>query len=389
MKIGQWAKIILAAAPLLAGCGDFWQAPSGSSSSTTTTTSTTLSSGDFYILSNGSTPQIYGYYISSGTLTAISGSPWTLPDTPTAMAIDPTNSYLYIATNGGIYLYTISSGALTESSTPISSDTTAEALSVDSSGQWLLEATDSGVLNAIPLDTSTGAVVSEGTIYHATLSATTVQPSGMAISPANGLVAVALQSGGTDVIPFTAGTSQSSSPFGTVKTITTHTSNGGSAISVAFDPSTRFLYIGETDAFPSASTDTGALRVFTLSSGALGSELSTSPYTCGGTGPHAILPIATGDDVYVVNWSGTAGVGFEVVDSGSTPALTQLSATFSAGTDPVGLVEDSDSNFVIAVSSGGSPSLDAYIFDTTTASTLDTSITSSTVSSPVAVLATR
>ena len=26
MKIGGWARLVLAAAPLLAGCGDFWQA---------------------------------------------------------------------------------------------------------------------------------------------------------------------------------------------------------------------------------------------------------------------------------------------------------------------------------------------------------------------------
>ena len=32
MNIGRWARLLLAAVPLLAGCGDFWQSPSGSSS---------------------------------------------------------------------------------------------------------------------------------------------------------------------------------------------------------------------------------------------------------------------------------------------------------------------------------------------------------------------
>jgi len=36
MNIGKWARLLLAAAPLLAGCGDFWQAPSGSSSTSFT-----------------------------------------------------------------------------------------------------------------------------------------------------------------------------------------------------------------------------------------------------------------------------------------------------------------------------------------------------------------
>ncbi len=34
MKLGTWAELLLAAAPLLAGCGNFWQAPSGSTSFT-------------------------------------------------------------------------------------------------------------------------------------------------------------------------------------------------------------------------------------------------------------------------------------------------------------------------------------------------------------------
>jgi hypothetical protein len=41
------------------------------------------------------------------------------------------------------------------------------------------------------------------------------------------------------------------------------------------------------------------------------------------------------------------------------------------------LVEDSDDNFVLAENSGGSPSFDAYIFDTTTAGQLDLTNSSS------------
>ena len=31
MRIGKWGRLMLAVAPLLAGCGNFWQAPGGSS----------------------------------------------------------------------------------------------------------------------------------------------------------------------------------------------------------------------------------------------------------------------------------------------------------------------------------------------------------------------
>ena len=59
-----------------------------SSSTTTssgcTTNCSTLSSGDFYILTGGTTPQVQGESIQSGKLTAIAGSPWNLTAPPYA-----------------------------------------------------------------------------------------------------------------------------------------------------------------------------------------------------------------------------------------------------------------------------------------------------------------
>ena len=107
MKIEHGVGLLLASSVLLAGCKGFWDPPP--STTTTTTTPTTLSSGVFYVL-NQTTKQIAAYSISSGTLDAVSGSPYTLAATPYCIAVAPGGGFLYVGTVNGIYLYTIGSG---------------------------------------------------------------------------------------------------------------------------------------------------------------------------------------------------------------------------------------------------------------------------------------
>ncbi len=117
MKIGTWAKVLLAAAPLLAGCGNFWQAPGssgGGGGGGCTTDCTKATSGNFYILNSptAGSPTIAGESIITGTLTAISGSPWAVETTPYAIAMAPNGNFLIVSTTTGTYAYPISSGVL-------------------------------------------------------------------------------------------------------------------------------------------------------------------------------------------------------------------------------------------------------------------------------------
>jgi 6-phosphogluconolactonase (cycloisomerase 2 family) len=355
-------------------------------SSTSSCSSAAGTSGDFYIL-NSST--ISGYYINAGTLTALSGSPYTLPSgigTPTAMAIDPTGTLLYVATQGGIFLYPIGSGgALPATPTTISQAGAVAAIQVDPSGKWLLAAYSIGTLNAFPI-TAKGTLVSDSSQLMQ-LAGTPIQ---MTISPTqtNAIVAVALGSSGTQVFPFASG---SAAPIGNAYTPTiapygANITSTATAESVATDPQNRFLYIGEVDAFPNstASTGTGGLRVLTISSTGA-SEIASSPYPSGGTGPHVILPESSGNYVYVANWAGNAtGAGFQVA---STGALTQLSSTFTTGSEPTGLAEDNTDGFVLVVSGLGSPDFDAYSFSSSTGSLTSGIPSNSTGTGPVAIVA--
>lgn len=387
MKSGKWALLLLAALVLLPGCADFWVSPSSNGGSGCTTNCTTLSSGNFYILSNATTPQIVGESIVSGKLTAITGSPWTLVASPYSMAISPTGAYLYVSTAAGVYMYPVTSGAL-GTAVQVSQDVAALAIAVDTTGKWLIEAqqgTGGVTMGAVPLNSSggdAGAEITGG--YNVTNAA--VQNGKIAISSDNSYVFVALGNGGAIVVPFNASAASGTNPFGASATVIPTVNAAGSALSVGVDPSHRLFYVGETLA--NSAQTSGALRAFTYSSlgGATVTEVTGSPIDSGGLAPNAILPLAS--YVYVASGKGTSAgniVSFAVTSSGGNYSLGSGSSV-GAGTQPASLAEDKNLNFVLAVSSSGSPSLDTYTFNAT-AGKLDVQVTSTSPSASVQIVA--
>src|ERR1035438_10426322 len=77
MTIGKWARLLLLAAPVLAGCKGFFDAPAGGGGGG----SSTLTSGVFYVL-NQATAQIAAYSVVAGVLTPVTGSPYALGTSP-------------------------------------------------------------------------------------------------------------------------------------------------------------------------------------------------------------------------------------------------------------------------------------------------------------------
>ena len=108
------AALVAASAISLSGCHNFFlceNKPACPSSGSGT------GSGDYAYVANSSKGGTYlnGYDISSGALTVLSGFPANISITPTAMAITPSNGFLYVATSTAIYAFSIntSTGALT------------------------------------------------------------------------------------------------------------------------------------------------------------------------------------------------------------------------------------------------------------------------------------
>ena len=213
------------------------------------------------------------------------------------------------------------------------------------------------------------------------------------ISRDNKYIFVSLGLGGTLVVPFNAGAASGTSPLGTTGTLIPTVNAAGSALSVAVDPNStpHLFYVGETLA--NSAKNAGALRAFLYSSlGGTLAELSSSPISSGGLAPNYILPNGTGSIVYVANGAGASSAGnvssFTVTGSGTAYTLASGSSA-TAGTQPAGLAEDGQSNFMLVVSSLGSPYLEGYTFDATTAGKLDSQITANTGSAPVAIVATQ
>lgn len=384
MKLGKYARLLLAVTPFLAGCGDFWQAPSGSSGSGTTTTD---SSSVFYV-ANASTKQIIGYEIESGTLTAISGGSQTFSSAPTAIAIAPSGNFLYVATAvSGIYLCAIGSGGSLGTPQSISGDS-AGTMQVDPSSHWLVEAGANAFVSAISINSSTGVATSSQE-QTANVPAGTVMQ--LAISPDGNYVFVADGTSGTEQIAFNY---QNADPFGNESNQKVVNSSVGSAQSVAVDPENRLVYVGEV-AVNNGTSNAGGLRAFSYSSSGM-SEISGSPYASGGVAPYSILPVGYGsvanEYVYVANRTVTNSTtgniqGFSVTTSGSTYSLTALSTTVSTGDFPVSLAQDSTGNFMLVTDADGNPDLEAYTFDSTTAGQLDSVITASTGSDSTGAVA--
>jgi hypothetical protein len=206
----------------------------------------------------------------------------------------------------------------------------------------------------------------------------------MAISPDNKLVAVAAGSE-TETFTFTSGTDFTGATNPISTTFDKRTAKGV-AVSVAFNPGTSFLFIGETGDF-STTNDSGGLRIIPIASDVLGTEPSASPYASGGTGPHAILAVSNGY-VYVANWIGTSsGNVTAFLLNTSTPSLTLQSNAVDTGTEPYGIAQDSTSDFVLVVNNQGSPYFNAFTFDSTITGKLDSSVTDSTGTGPIAIVA--
>lgn len=125
---------------------------------------------------------------SGGSLSEISGSPFTSQQLgPKSIVVDPTNKYVYVAnsTSNVITGYTLAaSGALTPlSSSPFTTGTTPTAMSLDSTGKYLLVISNGGGpdLQVFSFDTTTAGKLDSVTTNSTGTDPT--QPVSLAVVP--------------------------------------------------------------------------------------------------------------------------------------------------------------------------------------------------------------
>jgi 6-phosphogluconolactonase (cycloisomerase 2 family) len=362
---------------MLTGCGEFFSpVNNGSGGGTGSTTYVYVTN----VSTSGTGGTITAYSLTSGVLTALSGSPITLSGTPNSIVVAPNNAFLYVGTDLGVFLYTIGTdGTLTEgnnSTVVYVGPTQPISVAVDSTSSWLLVADQptAGAPNtvevdAIPVPPTTGIPPSQSA-YSVTMTAAGVNQ--MIMAPANNNLFLALGANGTEAIGFNA--ASTATPFGSQVAISPH-NKGGVDSAVAVDPTSAYLYATEAPATATTSAAANILRVIPVS------NLSTDTTYQTGIGPSAILADPTGAYVYVTNNNDNTITGFSTTASTTSLTLAALSGSpFPTGKAPAGIAEDSTKSYILEIGSGASPNLWLYNFDATTAGTLDIKATTSTAS---------
>jgi 6-phosphogluconolactonase (cycloisomerase 2 family) len=351
---------------VLAGCGQFFP-PLGSGGSGSGGTST----GDYLYVGNLATNPltIAGFSIGTTSISGISGSDWSVELEPTALAITPDDSYLYLGSAaGGIYVYTIGSdGAITlaNSGTPVATGVSPSVLRVDPTGKWLLGASafaGQAYVYQIGSGGSLTAISSSVVTLNSSTPATDLE-----IAPSGGYVFVSCGTGGIYEMTFNT----TSGALAQINGVLNPKSSGGADMGLAVAPSGSYLFAAETV--------TGGVRVFSIGTNGVLTEASGSPYTTN-TGAWSVLVDSTGSYVYVANRTAGTVSAFLLSNSG---ALTPISGSpFTTGTLPVALVEDKTKAYIAVICSGGSPDLQVFSIGTTTPGALTSFATAKTGTDP-------
>ena len=322
-------------------------------------------------VANATTGTLAGFPVPTATFTTLTGTTYTLGTTPTALAATPNGAFLYVATlAGSIFLYTIgTNGALTlgNSGTPVVQALYPTWMTIDPSGNWLFVVSkSSSQLLIFQINTSTGTITqtSQGTIVLSSGNPTQVY-----VTPDNQYVYIGLGPGGTDGFTFNSSTGVVSGKIHLVPL------NGASDNTFAADNNSAYLFVGEAG--------TG-IRSLAIGTGGGLTEVTGSPFASQ-LGPQSIVVDPTNAYVYVANRTANLITGYTLGTGGT---LTPLSTSpFSTGSAPNAMSLDSTGKYLFVVNSGGSPDMQVFSFDTTTAGKLDSVTSVATGTDPTGAVA--
>ena len=291
-------------------------------------------SGKFlYVLDDSSPGKVYAFSIngSTGSLTAVTGSPFAAGNGSQSLAFDATGSYLYVAnlsdnTISG-YSLNVSTGALT----PLTNSPYAalginpQPSEIATAGNYLYVADfGANIVEFFAIAAATGELSRPITERPAPTDtgpvSLTVSASGSVLYTAN---TGSGQQGSISAFTIDASTGALSSVAGNPQAIPV-------AGYISIDPQGKYLFV------PEANRTTGsfglAVYPFDATSGALGAAVAGSPFATG-TNPYSVSVDPTDQFVYVGNDS-SANVS-EFTLNGNTGALTPVPGSpVPAGANP-------------------------------------------------------
>lgn len=342
--------LLASASVALAGCDGFFDKKSSSDSASGT--------GNYLYVTNTGSSSISGYQIATaGTLTAVTSSPYSISATANALTVARTNKYLWVATASGIYGYSIgSAGALTSlASGQVLQLINAKSLETSPDGKWLIALNSDGASVTVYTIASDGTLAVNNTVIYGGFS-NTPTPYSMRISPNGNYVYVALGTAGTLIYNFNT-TTGLLTENGRLAPTNGLTSDRALAVS----PGNNYVYL-------TRSGTNGGLAVYSV--GSTGALTLVGNYTTAASGASTVSAVSVTTDiagkyVYVANSGESAIYGFVV---GSTGTLTAApSSPYSAGSSIASLGAESQSNFIAAAASNGTPDVALFGFDSTNA----------------------
>jgi 6-phosphogluconolactonase len=359
---------------LATGCGNFFVYPGsltgGGGSST----------GDYVYVANANSQSLAAFSVGAGTLTAISGSPYLLNFTPTAVVVNPANTRVFVAGSNGTFgfinTYSIGSGGVL---TLMTSNNVASAsevsLDVSPDGVWLvgLDASTGLALNEVivesyQIDGSSGALKS-GAVGIATYTGSQVPgitPLAVKFAPNQNFVFAAVGQAGDLVFQFDSSAGVSSTG---VLSLSLGTSPTVSDNALAVSSNGGYLYIAR-------SGPGGGLAVYTIGSGGALNQVNGSPLAAGaGNQPTSVVINKAGTDIYVANQLDTSISGYSISSTGAVAALNP--ASFTTVAKPRALAVDNSGNYLLSTSFAGTPDLSMYSYDSTLTGKFSTSISTS------------
>ena len=389
-RLGQVAAAMgIWALSLTIGCGNFWVYPGSLNNSTSST-------GDYVYVANaptnGSTPTLAGFAVGTGTLTAVSGSPDSLAFVPTAVAVNPANTMVFVAGTDGLYgwvnSYSIGTGGvLTLLMNNNLGSASMVSIDVTPDGKWLLGLDANGSLvNQAIVDQY--QILSSGQLQQGTAVSYTfptgspaIVPKAIKISPNNGqYVYVAVGTAGDLVFSFTTSSGAFGTSVGTLSTGSSTLSDNGLAV----NSSGSVLYIARSN-----GQSAGVVLAYSVGSG-----LAPSFVAQGTTGvqPSAVALNKAGTDLYVANrtdlTNGTIS-GFSVASNGAPTALSPATYSSGLGLFPVALAVDNSGNYLLAVANDGGPDLTMYSYSSGQLSFVASTATATDPAGAVAIAATH
>jgi 6-phosphogluconolactonase (cycloisomerase 2 family) len=329
-------------------------------------------------VANATSGSLAGFPVPTNTFTTLTGSTYSLGTSPIALAPTPTGTFLYVAlATGSVLVYSIgTNGALTvgNNGAAVAStlNGTGMSMTVDPSGNWLFIVSRSiDALLEYQIDTTTGVLTQVLPTTGIPLS--TGSPTQVYVTPDDQYVYIGLGPGGTDGFPFNSSTGAVSASG----KIHLAPLNGASDNTLAADANSAYLFVGEAG--------TG-IRSLAIGSGGGLKEVTGSPFlTPSQLGPKSIVVDPTNTYVYVAYSTSNDIVGYTLGTGGT---LTELSSSpFSTGSQPTAMSLDSTGKYLFVVNSGGSPDMQVFSFNATTAGKLDSVTSVATGTDPTGAVA--